>query len=61
MRRIDRRADVIESSKILPGTGRGTIALAMVEGALCERSVQPQVPSTTLRAVPLPVPGRILL
>ncbi len=48
--------------EILPGTGRGTMR-SMGEGSLHERSVQPQSPSTTpLRvAVPLPVPGRIIL
>ena len=48
-------------TEILPGTGRGTIASAMVEGARHARSTQPLSPSTTpLRvAVPLPVPGRI--
>ena len=44
---------------ILPGTGRGGATRSgVVEGALCERSVQPNSPSTSLRLVPLPVPGR---
>ena len=46
-------------AKYLPGTGRGTIR-RMVEGLL---SYSPSIavthyPTTTLRAVPLPVPGR---
>ncbi len=46
--------------KVLPSMGRGT-SRRLVEGArhLRSRFAQPQAPSTTLRAVPLPVPGRI--
>jgi len=43
---------------ILRGTGRGT-AQSVVEGALHTRSARPHSPSTMLRMVPLPVPGRI--
>ena len=51
--------------KILPGTGRGT-ARRVVEGALVRarayrRRASPPAPSTMLRMVPLPVPGRICL
>jgi len=45
--------------KILPGTGRWRAA-GVAEGALYERCAQPSAPSTILRMVPLPVPGRIL-
>jgi hypothetical protein len=45
-------------SMILPETGRGTIR-RMVEGARRERSLLPTAPSTPLRAVPLPMLGRI--
>ena len=45
-----------EAEKILPGTGRGTATRSgVVEGAQCR--VRP--PSTMLRMVPLPVPGKI--
>ena len=45
---------------ILPGTGRGTMR-SMVVGALVltRRGVVARAPSTTLRAVPLPILGRI--
>jgi len=47
-------------SQILPGTGRGTAARSdVVEGARHTRCTQPGSPSTMLRMVPLPVPGRI--
>ncbi|NIJ07111.1 hypothetical protein FHS31_000693 [Sphingomonas vulcanisoli] len=46
--------------KILPGTGRWQAA-GLTEGALDERSALPHAPSTMLRTVPLPVPGRIIL
>jgi len=53
--------------KILPGTGRGTATRSgVVEGALRKSFslVHPprakwRAPSTMLRMVPLPVPGRI--
>jgi len=51
-------------NKILPGTGRGTATRSgVVEGAsrLVHRSIGGPLglaPSTTLRVVPLPVPGR---
>jgi len=41
----------------LPGTGRGTMR-SMVEGRFHEAHRLPHRPSTTLPAVPLPVPGR---
>ena len=41
---------------ILPYQGRGTIPLGMVEG-LARRRGRSASPSTTLRAVPLPVDG----
>jgi hypothetical protein len=44
-------------SQILPGTGRGT-GRRPGEG-LGERLLFRANPSTTLRVVPLPVPGRI--
>jgi hypothetical protein len=46
--------------EILPGTGRGTMR-SMVEGAglLHNATRLPMPPSTVLRTVPLPVPGRI--
>jgi len=51
--------------KILPGTGRGTTR-SVVEGALrplrtiiSKHGVSHGAPSTSLRLVPLPVPGRI--
>ncbi len=45
---------------ILPGTGRGTMH-SMVEGAVPVHNAEwmPTPPSTVLRTVPLPVPGRI--
>jgi hypothetical protein len=46
--------------KILPGTGRATATRSsVVEGARGTRYGKPRAPSTTLRVVPLPVPGRI--
>jgi hypothetical protein len=55
----------MRDAKVLPGTGRGTMR-SMVEGApFPTRSpIGPTVclwraPSTALRAVPLPVPGRM--
>ena len=42
---------------ILPGTGRGTIR-RMVEWLNTSAPPGSDPPSTTLRAVPLPVPGR---
>jgi len=46
--------------KILPGAGRGTATRSgVVEGARHARCNQPNSPSTMLRMVPLPVPGRI--
>jgi hypothetical protein len=48
---------VISSIKILLGTGRGTIR-RMVEGLRMPLLFRAS-PSTALRAVPLPVPGRI--
>jgi hypothetical protein len=51
---------VSEAVKILPGTGRGTAARSgVVEGVLHQSLVQRMAPSTNLRLVPLPVPGRI--
>ena len=49
----------MDDAKYLPGTGRGTIR-RMVEGLLSDStaSAVARYPSTTLRAVPLPVPGR---
>lgn len=49
---------------ILPGTGRGT-SRRLVEGAILmarcfEGSARRTAPSTVLRTVPLPMPGRIL-
>ncbi|MFA9200745.1 MAG: dipeptidase [Cypionkella sp.] len=43
---------------ILPHRGRGTTR-RVVEGRCVGRRVQRKVPSTSLRPVPLPVPGRI--
>jgi hypothetical protein len=43
---------------ILPGTGRGT-ARSAVEGALHLARRLRRAPTTTLRAVPLPMLGRI--
>ena len=43
---------------ILPGTGRWHAA-GVTEGGLCEGLAQSHAPSTILRTVPLPVPGRI--
>ena len=45
-------------AKILPSMGSGT-SRRLVEGACHTRFIRPLSPSTTLRAVPLPVPGRI--
>jgi hypothetical protein len=53
--------------KILPGTGRGTAARsAVVEGApqkgparIHPLRAKLRAPSTMLRMVPLPIPGRI--
>ena len=42
---------------ILPATGRGT-ARRVVEGLVPTHSVARIAPSTMLRMVPLPVPGR---
>ncbi|AJP70727.1 hypothetical protein TS85_01140 [Sphingomonas hengshuiensis] len=53
---------ILESSPfpILPGTGRGTKARSgLVEGARHRRIGLGHAPSTMLRMVPLPVPGRI--
>ncbi len=49
----------MQTIQILPGTGRGTMG-SMVEGVslLHCASCAPTPPSTVLRAVPLPVPGR---
>ena len=44
--------------QILPGTGRWQRE-ALTEGALHQRRPLPPAPSTMLRMVPLPVPGRI--
>ncbi len=46
--------------KILPGTGRGTVRRT-VEGGVGIHSAwcMGKAPSTMLRMVPLPVPGRI--
>jgi len=45
---------------ILPGTGRGTATRSgVVEGPLRQRRASRPAPSTMLRMVPLPVPGRI--
>ena len=44
-------------AKILSGTGSWRAAGA-TEGVLHERFTPGPAPSTTLRAVPLPVPGR---
>jgi hypothetical protein len=51
--------------EFLPGTGRGTMR-SMVEGARrllrflnCSPGILLGAPSTSLRLVPLPVPGRI--
>jgi hypothetical protein len=47
------------SAKILPGTGRGTSRRSrMVEGSRGASHSRAD-PSTVLRTVPLPVPGRI--
>ncbi len=43
---------------ILPGTGRWQRE-ALTEGGGHAAHPLPRAPSTTLRAVPLPVPGRI--
>ena len=43
---------------ILPGTGRGTMRSMVEVIRVPERRCVGRVPSTTLRAVPLPVPGR---
>jgi hypothetical protein len=48
----------LRDSQILPGTGRWR-AEGVTEGARHLRCAQPGAPSTALRAVPLPVPGRI--
>jgi len=56
----------MNGAEILPGTGRGT-ARSAVEGGLhllsgCDCFDRPRrwgTPSTSLRLVPLPVPGRI--
>ena len=45
------------AGKILPIHGEGNHEV--VEGALRQRSLNPIAPTTPLRAVPLPVPGRI--
>ena len=47
-------------NQILPGTGRGTMR-SMVVGArdLTRRCVVGRAPTTTLRAVPFPILGRI--
>ena len=49
----------MNDAKYLPDTGRGTIR-RMVEGLLSVSSAGAvaRYPSTKLRAVPLPVPGR---
>jgi hypothetical protein len=45
-------------TSLLPGTGRGTATRSgVVEGAYCSAGLR--APSTMLRMVPLPVPGRI--
>ena len=50
---------MMNGARILPGTGRWR-PVGLTEGALrLELRVARQSPSTTLRAVPLPVPGRI--
>ncbi len=43
---------------ILPGTGRWQRG-ALTEGALLIAKCRRRAPSTALRVVPLPVPGRI--
>jgi len=43
--------------KFLPRMGRGT-SRRLVEGALHQALRLPRAPSTMLRMVPLPVPGR---
>jgi hypothetical protein len=45
--------------KILPGTGRGTAAAGGGGGGSPPRNRSWHAPSTILRMVPLPVPGRI--
>jgi len=46
---------------ILPGTGRGTATRSgVVEGVPRPALCQVEAPSTMLRMVPLPVPGRIV-
>ena len=51
-----------ESKKILPGTGRGTATRSgVVEGAQPRAMSMWRAPSTSLRLVPLPVPGRNFL
>ena len=51
----------LKSVKILPGTGRGTATRSgVVEGALGWTQRKWRAPSTMLRMVPLPVPGRII-
>ena len=48
------------ADSILPGTGRGTATRSgVVEGDLHWRRAARRTPSTMLRMVPLPVPGRI--
>jgi hypothetical protein len=46
------------ATMILPGTGRWQRE-ALTEGALSEVQHLRHAPSTSLRLVPLPVPGRI--
>ncbi|WP_288458603.1 hypothetical protein [uncultured Sphingomonas sp.] len=49
----------MKTSLVLPGTGRGTAARsAVVEGERHEAHRLRPAPSTSLRLVPLPVPGR---
>ena len=43
---------------ILPGTGRGTARRSRVVGGQPRAAVLLGCPSTSLRPVPLPVPGR---
>jgi hypothetical protein len=47
-------------AKILPTCGEVAVAERLTEGAgvLSQRGLMTQPPSTILRAVPLPVPGR---
>ena len=52
---------MIASNSILPGTGRETATRSgVVEGDFHWRRAAWRTPSTMLRMVPLPVPGRIV-